>query len=235
MYNDKKVLAVIPARGGSKRLPNKNILDLAGKPLIAWTIEAAKKSKYIDTLIVSTDSQKIAKVCEKYGAKVPFMRPKELATDTANSIDVILHAIDFYKKLGLNYEYIILLQPTSPLRTAEDIDDAFESFGEDTKAVVSVCETEHPPLWSNTLPEDLSMKDFIRLKIKNKRSQDLPTYYRLNGAIYIADVEYMKINNGFIGEKTKAFIMPQERSVDIDSMVDFYFTEYLIKKNANNL
>ncbi len=229
MYNEKKVLAVIPARGGSKRLPKKNILNLAGKPLIAWTIEEAKKSKYIDKLIVSTDSTEIAEISKKYGAEVPFIRPKELASDTASSIDVILHAINFFKNKGDTYEYIVLLQPTSPLRKVDDIDKAFEMINKDTKAVVSVCETEHSPLWSNTLPNDLSMKDFIKPEIKNKRSQDLPKYYRLNGAVYISDVEYLLDNNGFIGDETKAFIMPQSRSVDIDSGIDLNLAEIIIK------
>ena len=173
MYNNKEVLAIIPARGGSKRLPGKNIKDLNGKPLIAWTIDAALRSKYIDKSVVSTDDEIIAEISQKYGAEVPFIRPKELATDTASSIDVILHAINFYKTKGEPFEYVILLQPTSPLRTTEDIDHAFEMLNEETKAIVSVCETEHPPLWSNTLPKDLSMKDFLAKEILNKRSQDL--------------------------------------------------------------
>jgi len=230
MYNNKKVLAIIPARGGSKRLPGKNIMDLNGKPLIAWTIEAAKKSQYIDKLIVSTDDEKISTISKKYGAEVPFIRPKELSSDTANSIDVIFHAINFYKEKSIEFEYILLLQPTSPLRITKDIDNAFKMISNDTKALVSVCETEHSPLWSNTLPDDLSMKDFIRPKIKNKRSQDLPKYYRLNGAIYISKIEYLKENNGFLGKNTKAFIMPQERSVDIDSEVDYEICKIIINK-----
>ncbi len=229
MYNNKRVLAIIPARGGSKRLPRKNILDLNGKPLIAWTIEAALKSRYIDKTIVSTDDKEIAEISDKYGAEVPFMRPKRLASDTASSVDVILHAINFYKEKGNNFEYIVLLQPTSPLRMDEDIDAAFEQLDDKTKAVVSVCETEHTPLWSNTLPADLSMKDFIRPEIKNVRSQDLPKYYRLNGAVYISEIGYFKDNIGFIGDRTVAFIMLQERSIDIDSVFDFLFCEFLMK------
>ena len=227
MINNKKILAIITARAGSKRLPNKNILDLAGKPLIAWTIDEAKKSKYIDKLIVSTDSEKIAEISKKYGTEVPFMRPKELADDNATSIDVIKHAIEFLGKD--KFDYILLLQPTSPLRTIDEIDNAIEMLDDNTKAVVSVCETEHSPLWSNTLPEDLSMKNFIRSEVKNKRSQDLPKYYRLNGAIYIAETKYFYKNNGFLGDKTKAYIMPQQSSIDIDSEIDFKLCEILIK------
>lgn len=229
MYNDKKVLAIIPARGGSKRLPGKNIMDLNGKPLIAWTIEAAKKSKNIDTIIVSTDETEIVEVSKHYGAKVPFIRPKELANDTTTSIDVILHAINYLKGKGDNFDYVILLQPTSPLRTSKDIDKTFKMLGNNTRAVISVCETEHSPLWSNTLPEDLSMKDFIRHEIKGMRSQDLPKYYRLNGAIYISDVEYLIENKGFLAKETKAFLMPQDRSVDIDTEMDFILANILLK------
>jgi CMP-N-acetylneuraminic acid synthetase len=227
VINNKKILAVITARAGSKRLPNKNILNLAGKPLIAWTIDEAKKSKYIDKLIVSTDSKKIAEISKYYGAEVPFMRPLKLAIDTADSISVLKHSIEFFKN---KFDYILLLQPTSPLRTVKDIDKAIIILNNKTKAVVSVCETEHSPLWSNILPEDLSMKNFIRSEIKNKRSQDLPKYYRLNGAIYIAETKYFYKNNGFLGDKTKAYIMSQQNSVDIDTELDFKFCEILINE-----
>ena len=227
MINNKKILAVITARAGSKRLPNKNILNLAGKPLIAWTIDEAKKSKYIDKLIVSTDSKKIAEISKYYGAEVPFMRPLKLAIDTADSISVLKHSIEFFKN---KFDYILLLQPTSPLRTVKDIDKAIIILNNKTKAVVSVCETEHSPLWSNILPEDLSMKNFIRSEIKNKRSQDLPKYYRLNGAIYIAETKYFYKNNGFLGDKTNAYVMSQQNSVDIDTELDFKFCEILINE-----
>ena len=221
----KKLLAVITARSGSKRLPNKNILNLAGKPLIAWTIEEALKIGIIDKLIVSTDSEKIAEISKQFGAEVPFLRPSILSNDEADSISVLKHVIKFYKS---EYNYILLLQPTSPLRSSEDIHNAFLLLSDSVKAVVSVCETEHPPLWSNTLPEDLSMRDFIREEIKNKRSQDLPKYYRINGAIYLAELNYFMENSGFIGSKTKAYIMPQNRSVDVDTELDFRICKQII-------
>jgi len=224
MINSKKILAVITARAGSKRLPNKNILDLAGKPLIAWTIEAALKSEYIDKIIVSTDSKEIAGTAIQYGAEVPFMRPDNLATDEASSIEVIRHTIDFFKG---EYDYVLLLQPTSPLRQTTDIDSAIKQLKENVKAVVSVCETEHSPLWSNTLPENLSMASFIKPEIKNKRSQDLPKFYRLNGAIYITEINYFFKVNGFIGNKTKAYIMSKKNSIDIDTELDFKLCEIL--------
>lgn len=228
MYNKKKILAVITARAESKRLLNKNILDLAGKPLIAWTIDEAKKSEYIDKIIVSTDGVRIAETSRRYGAEVPFVRPIELSSDTANSISVLKHSIEFFKD---EFDLVLLLQPTSPLRTYEDINNAIELLDEETKSVVSVCETEHSPLWSNTLPKDLSMADFIRPELKNKRSQDLPKYYRLNGAVYIADIKYFYQNNGFVGSDTKASVMAQINSIDIDTKLDFKLCETIILNN----
>ena len=226
MFKNKKILAVITARGGSKRLPNKNILDLDGKPLISYTIESAKKSKYIDKVIVSTDDNKIAEISKKYGAETPFIRPAELSNDTADSISVIKHSIEFFNK---EFDYVILLQPTSPLRKTEDIDGAIELLKSDIEAVVSVCEIDHSPLWANTLPEDKLMTSFIKEEVKNKRSQDLPTYYRLNGAIYIADIAYLYKLNGFIGNKTKAYVMSQNNSIDIDTELDFRLAEIILK------
>ena len=230
MINKKKILAVITARSGSKRLPNKNILDLAGKPLIAWTIEESKKSKYIDKLIVSTDSSEIAEISTRYKAEVPFIRPKELALDESDSLSVLKHSIKFFEG---EYNYILLLQPTSPLRKVKDIDKAIEMLSKKIKAVVSVCETEHSPLWTNTLPKDLSMKNFIRPEIKNKRSQDLPKYYRLNGAIYLSEIDYFIKNNGFFADNTKAYIMSQVSSIDIDVELDFLLVETILKNNIS--
>jgi len=227
MYNRKKILAVVTARGGSKRLPNKNILDLGGKPLISWTIAEALKSNYIDELIVSTDSKTIAEVAEEYGANVPFMRPKELSDDAATSVSVLKHAIE---ALNREFDYIMLLQPTSPLRRVADIDTSIQMLSNETKAVVSVTNVSHSPLWSNTLPADLSMKKFIRDEIKNKRSQDLPPYFRLNGAIYISEIDYFNEINGFIGDLTKAYIMKEERSIDIDSKLDLDFCKLLLER-----
>jgi len=227
MINNKKILAVITARAGSKRLPNKNILDLFGKPLIAWSIDAAKESKYLDKIIVSTDSDIIKDISINQGAEIPFLRPKTLASDTADSISVLKHAIEFYDK---EFEYIVLLQPTSPLRTVDDIDKAIELLDANTKAIVSVCKTEHSPLWSNTLPSDYSMKNFIKKEMRNIRSQDLPPYYRLNGALYIANINYLYKNNGFLGEQTKAYIMSIENSIDIDTELDFLMVETILKR-----
>jgi len=232
MYKGKNILGLIPARGGSKGLPGKNIKPLLGKPLIAWTIGQALASKYLDRVVVSTDNEGIAEISKKYGADVPFIRPKELAEDNAKGIDVVLHAIDWLKKSDRRkqYDLLMLLQPTSPLRKSEDIDKAIELlFLKKAKAIVSVCEVNHHPLWVNTLSEDGCMKDFIRKEIMNKNRQELPVFYRLNGAIYLAYCNYIKEQKSFISNETFAYIMPREMSIDIDSKVDFKLAEILIK------
>jgi len=228
-----KILVIIPARSGSKGLPGKNIKKLCGRPLIAWTIEQAKSYENIDRIIVSTDDLKIADIAKRYGAEVPFIRPADLANDTASTIDVIFHAINWFKKHeGYHPGYIMLLQPTSPFRTAEDIKNSITILrNKNTQAVVSVCETDHHPWWSNTLDKDNSMKDFLRPGILNKRRQDLPIFYRINGAIYLSEKEYLYENNGFFGPDTFAYKMSKERSIDIDTELDFKFSE-MVMKNA---
>jgi CMP-N-acetylneuraminic acid synthetase len=226
-----KFLAIITARAGSKRLLNKNSLNLAGKPLIAWTIEAAKKTKYISEVVVSTDSLEIKEIAEEFGATVPFIRPENLSNDTASSFDVVEHCINFYQtQLNQFFDYVILLQPTSPLRTSVDIENAIQLlYKKNADAIVSVCETEHSPLWSNTIDETLSLKHFLRDEVKNKRSQDLPMYYRLNGAIYICKTdELLKQKTFFLKQKCFAYIMDKETSVDIDTSLDFKMAEFLI-------
>jgi CMP-N,N'-diacetyllegionaminic acid synthase len=181
--DNKSFLAIIPARGGSKRLPRKNVLDLAGKPLIAWTIDAAKSSKYIDSIVVTSDDAEILQVAKDLSVDT-IKRPVELASDTATTFDAIEHTI---QQVHGKYDFVILLQPTSPLRTAKHIDEAIELLAHrNTDAVISVCETDHSPLWSNTISKDGSLEGFISEDIKNNRGQDLPFYFRLNGAIYIS-------------------------------------------------
>jgi CMP-N-acetylneuraminic acid synthetase len=225
-----RYLAVIPARGGSKRLPRKNVMPLLGKPLIGWTIEAALGCARLGEVMVSTDSPEIHEVSLAAGAAVPFLRPATLATDTASSMDVIRHAVEFYRtERKRAFEYLVLLQPTSPLRGSADIDaalDLLESKGAD--AVVSVCEMDHSPLWSNVLPENLSLEGFIREEVKNRRSQDLPKHYRINGALYVCRVERMLAENTlFLASNIFAHVMPKAKSVDIDDAVDFRIAEVL--------
>jgi N-acylneuraminate cytidylyltransferase/CMP-N,N'-diacetyllegionaminic acid synthase len=226
-----KLLYLITARGGSKGLPGKNILPLHSKPLIAWSIEAAQQAQHKGQLVVSTDSEEIANVARSYGAEVPFIRPAALAIDSASSMDVIMHALDFYSANGENFDYVVLLQPTSPLRRVTDIDAALDFLAErKAEAVVSVCSAEHHPLWSNTLPPDGNMKDFIRPEVKGKNRQQLPSAYRINGAIFIASPTYLKEFNSFIADRTFAYEMPAEASVDIDSEIDFAFAELLLQR-----
>ncbi|MDO8454884.1 MAG: acylneuraminate cytidylyltransferase family protein [Sulfurimonas sp.] len=230
MFNGKKILAIILARGGSKRLPNKNILPLGGKPLIAWSIDEAKKSKYIDTVMVTTDSLEIYDVALKHGAELPFLRPAELAQDETKSIDVILHALDFYKEE--KFDDVIIFQPTSPLRDVDDIDGAIEFFyAKNATSVVGVCEVEHSPLWSNTLDESLSMDNFLDDKYNNFRSQDLPVYYRINGAFYMSKIDsVIEKKSFFIKQDIYAYVMSQEHSADIDTKLDFIIAEALLKQ-----
>jgi len=224
---NKTFLAIIPARGGSKRLPRKNILDLCGKPLISWSIEAALKSKYISKVVVSSDDEEILNISSNFGADI-IKRPYELANDTATTFDAIKHTIENVEK----YDYIVLLQPTSPLRNAKHIDEAIELLEiKNADAVVSVCEMDHSPLWSNTLPEDGNMRSFLREEILNKRSQDLEKYYRLNGAVYICKTDKLLENKSFfLKDNIFAYIMDRKSSIDIDEEVDFEIAKVLINK-----
>jgi CMP-N,N'-diacetyllegionaminic acid synthase len=228
VLNNKRFLAIIPARGGSKRLPRKNILDLAGKPLISWTIEAARQSKYLDGIIVSTDDEEIAEVASSCGASV-VIRPDDLASDTASSLDVVFHAIE---SQVINYDYILLLQPTSPLRSYNHINEAIELlFDKKADAVVSVCETEHSPLWANVLPENGNMDNFLVSDVKNKRSQDLPSFYTLNGALYLVDKNKLQSEKSFFLDKnTYAYLMSREDSIDIDTLLDFQIADLIMNK-----
>jgi len=224
----KSVLAIIPARGGSKRLPRKNVLSLAGKPLIVWTIEAAQKTKYIDRIIVSTDDQEIVAVSKKAGAEI-IIRHDDLASDTATSFDVVKHVID---TIDEKYDFTLLLQPTSPLRTEHHIDEACELLiQKNADAIISVTEMDHSPLWANTLPEDGDMGHFLKAEIIGKRSQDLQKYYRLNGAIYICRTEKLLTEKSFfISDKIFAYKTIKETSVDIDEYSDLLFAQWLLSQ-----
>ncbi|MDP1604438.1 MAG: acylneuraminate cytidylyltransferase family protein [Legionella sp.] len=235
MYNGKTFLAIIPARGGSKRLPRKNVLDLGGKPLIAWTIEAALGCPFLDEVLVTTDDEEIAEVAKRYGANVPFLRPPELASDTAISFDVIKHAINFYKiERGKEFDFVMLLQPTSPFRSTQNISEAIELRVEkNADAIISVCEVEHSPLWMNTLPADHSMAKFIREDVKNKRSQELNTFYRLNGAIYLCNIKVLLEKKSFFTDYAiYAYLMSLECSVDIDTNMDLLLAISIVQNNT---
>lgn len=232
MINGNTVLAIIPARGGSKRLPNKNILDFAGKPLIVWTIETGFKSEYIDEVFVTSDSDKIIDIAKKNGANI-IKRPQELATDEASSFSVIEHALN---EIDIDYNFTILLQPTSPLRNNRHVDEAFELLiKQKADAVISVSEMDHSPLWSNILPPDGSMDRFLNNDVLNIRSQDLEKYYRLNGAIYICTTgRLLEEKTFFIKDNIYAYKMDQYESVDIDKEIDFQYAKFLIENLHTN-
>lgn len=224
-----KNIAIIPARSGSKGLRDKNIKLLDGKPLMAYTIEAAKASGQFDVIHVSTDSERYAEIAGNYGADVPFLRDQDLAGDTANTWDVLRAVLRKYEDLEKKFDMVTLLQPTSPLRDAEDIKGACELFEKkNADSVVSVCMTEHSPLLCNTLDGNLSMKDFIDME-KVGRRQGLPDYYRLNGAIYIQKVPLMMEGATLYGDKSYAYVMKKEKSVDIDDAFDFLMAEAVVK------
>lgn len=225
MYKKKNFLAIIPARAGSKRLPNKNILKLKSKPLIVWSIEAGLDSKYIDKVIVTSDSDKILDISKDNKANT-IKRPMYLASDTSSSFDAIKHTIENTEY----YDYIVLLQPTSPLRKVSHIDKAIEFLSDkNADAIVSVCEMDHSPLWSNTIEEDLSLTKFLKTDVINKRSQDLETFYRINGAIYICKTDkLLEEQSFFLKRNIFAFKMDKESSVHIDEEIDFKLAEILI-------
>lgn len=221
-------IAIIPARGGSKRLPGKNIKNLAGKPMIAWTIEAAIESQVFDHVFVSTDDEKIAEVARNAGAQVPFLRPEKLASDEATTNDVVTHLVEWVEsEYNQQVSTIAILQPTSPLRNAQHIKEAMQLMEEKSaKAVVSVCEVEYSIQFCNTLSKDGSMDGFIKPE-NLKRTQDLEPYYRLNGAIYLFERNYVNRLGELYSEGTYAYLMLASVSVDVDTLEDFKLLEYI--------
>lgn len=224
-------LAIIPARSGSKGLKDKNIKLLNGKPLLSYTIEAAIESDLFDEIMVSTDSEEYADVAKKWGANVPFLRSNELSNDTASSWDVVKEVIEGYKNLGDEFDTVALLQPTSPLRTSNDIVDGYKVLKEKAaNFVVGVCEIDHSPLWSNTLPENLSMENFIRPDVVEMPRQSIPVYYRINGALYIIKVDYLMRTPNIYGDRSFASVMRKENSIDIDDQMDFEFAKLMLNQ-----
>jgi CMP-N-acetylneuraminic acid synthetase len=218
-------VAVIPARGGSKGIPRKNLAPLAGRPLIAYTIEAARQARSVDRVLVSTDDREIAEVAQREGAEAPFLRPADLAGDDVPGVDVALHALDWLAEHeGAEPEYVVFLQPTSPLRTAEDIDAAVDRLrGGDADAVVSVTPTAHHPYWAKRVLPDGRLADFLEAGEWQRRPrQELPPACVLNGAIYAARRAFLVANRSYYGERTAAYVMPPERSLDVDTPWDLY-------------
>lgn len=230
MINNKKVLAIIPARGGSKGIPKKNIKELNEKPLIAYTIEEALKSKYIDRLVVSTDDDQIANISKKYGGEIPFLRPKELAKDNTPGIDPIIHCVNWLKENeGYNSDYVMCLQCTSPFRTVDHIDEAIERLIiEEEDSIVSVCESEVNPYWMKKIING-RLSNFVENNNFYSRRQELPQVYRLNGAIYLAKTKLLLTIKNWYTEDTLPYIMDRISSIDIDNKFDFNFAEILLR------
>ncbi len=223
-----KVLGLIPARGGSKGIPRKNIRPIAGRPLIAWTIEIALKSNRLASVVVSTDDQEISEVARRHGAQIPFMRPSELAQDDTPGVDPVLHALDVLPE----FDAVLLMQPTSPLRVVDDIDGIIR-LAEQTGAgcVVSVAQPSQHPYWMYLLDSGQRLQSFVAAKHVTRR-QDLPPVYAANGALYFARREWLESRRTFIAADTVGYIMPAERSVDLDSSLDWKLAELLLKERS---
>ena len=229
MYYNSRILAFIPARGGSKGIPGKNIIPLIGKPLIAYTIEAAKASNYIDDVIVSTDSTEIAEIAKTYGADVPCMRPAQLAEDTSATIDAILYKINFLCNKGRYYDILVLLQPTQPLRTVWHIDKAIQCYFEQgERPLVSVSPVSDHPILIRSIGINGELTPLLNCN-STVRRQDMPSFYRVNGCIYINKIDYLTTKTSF-NDNPVPFIMDKQYSVDIDEPEDLALAEFYLKK-----
>ncbi|MBY0540640.1 MAG: acylneuraminate cytidylyltransferase family protein [Campylobacterales bacterium] len=226
------MIAIVPARGGSKGLPGKNIKNLLGKPMIAYTIEEALKSKYITEVIISTDCNEIEKVAIKYGAKSPFLRPEYLATDSAKAIDNYIYTIDrLNKEFTYDIKDFVLLQPTSPLRTVEDIDKSIELFKDkNADSVISYTEEHHPIEWHKYITQDGKFKNIFEEKLLNR--QEIKKSYFPNGAVFVFGYELIK-QGRYYSDNSYAYVMPRNRSVDVDTIEDFRYIEFLLQERSN--
>jgi N-acylneuraminate cytidylyltransferase len=219
------VLALIPARGGSKGLPRKNVLPLGGKPMIGWTIEAALGANCVSRVVLSSDDDEIIETAANFGCDVPFVRPDSLSSDYSSTMDVIMHALDQLP----GFDYVILLQPTSPLRHAQDIDNAFSLMcAQGAPACVSICSVDESPYWMFQLEGQGRLRQVLQLPSGITRRQDLPSVFYLNGAVYIADVKWLRREKNFISSDTVGYVMPRSRSLDIDTSEDFMKASELI-------
>jgi len=237
VYKGKTILGLIPARGGSKGLPRKNVALLAGKPLIAWTIEQARSSRYLDRIVVSSDDSEIMSVAGRYGAEVPFRRPAALAADDAGSIDTVIHSVEFFRSSGTLFDYLVLLEPTSPLREAEDIDNCVELLVDDGrgKSVVSVSRLEgmHPAF--NVVIDGAT--GFLRnidggSSFTALRRQDLPDVYYFEGTVYMSEVSFLLKKKTFYHELTLPYVVPKWKAVEIDDIYDLVCAEAILKMRS---
>ena len=225
-----KILGLITARGGSKGIPKKNVRLLAGKPLIAWTIEAALLSRHLSRVIVSTDDLEIAEISRQWGAKVPFMRPAELAQDDSPHVPVVTHAFHWLESHEkAQFDYALVLQPTSPLRSSGDIDNAIQlALEKDADSVISVCEAPSHPYQTKRVVDD-KLQNFISIPEGYLPRQELPPAYAVNGAIYLVGRDVIVNNHTFYTDRTYAYVMPPERSLDIDTPWDLYLAELILR------
>ena len=230
MIGEARVLAVVAARGGSKGLPVKNLADVGGRPLIAWSIDAGRASRYIDRLILSTDDAAIAAAGRRLGCEVPFLRPAELASDDARIEDGLIHALD---AVGESFDLLVLLQPTSPLRLGADIDGCIEQCAQgDTPACVSVCEPSNSPYWMVRLDAADRLSALYPDWFDSPRRQELPTVYAQNGAVYVARVPWFRRHRTFFAAETRGYVLPPERSVDVDSQLDLWLAEACLRQRS---
>lgn len=227
MIDGMKVLGLITARGGSKRIPLKNIKSMAAQPLITYTIEAAKESRYIDEIVVSTEDERIATIAREWGAAVPFKRPEALATDEARSIDVVIHAIAELVKMGKSFDLVVLLQPTSPLRISNDIDGALERYIEcGCRSVVSVSTVSESPVLYRTMDATGTLSSLLDV-CSTVRKQDMPTYYKVNGAVYVNRCSELDTTTS-LNDNPIGYLMPESRAIDIDEIADFEQAEKIL-------
>lgn len=239
MYKKRKVLGLIPARGGSKGLPKKNILALGGKPLIAWTIGQALASKYLDAVVVSTDSKEIARIATKYGALTPFIRPEKLATDSASSMEVVYHALDFLAGQGQKYDYVALLEPTSPLRKSNDLDNAIKTLIDaknkaDSLISLGQIALEHP-IYAKKITKNKYIRPYFETEAKYSRRQDLPIAYFPYGVIYLSKVSSLRNTNTFYQKRTIAYFIERWQNFEIDDEIDLMLVEKILSFRNNKI
>ena len=224
------LLALVPARGGSKGIPRKNLKIFCGKPLIAWTIEAANQAPSVDKTVVTTEDAEIAELALNLGAEVPFMRPAELATDHTPGIAPVLHALEQLPE----YEWVLLLQPTSPLRAVQDIENMWTFCQQrQVDSVVSVSRVTTPPSLMYYRDNSDVLEPVLHSQPKGSRRQDFPDTFAINGALYLARAEWLRAQDSFVTEDTLGFEMPAERSVDIDTPDDWRWAEFLMAKECS--
>jgi CMP-N-acetylneuraminic acid synthetase len=236
MISNKRVIAIIPARGGSKGLPGKNIRPIGGKPLIAWSIEQARQSRYVDAVVVTTDSQDIADVALGCGAEVPFLRPEHLASDTASSVDTVLHALDYYRDtLGQTFDYVVLLEPTSPLREPDDIDNMLVkllSHEDEFDAIVSVGEVHEHPSIMKRLEGNTMLPFHADLKMASRRQDNVPAYFPY-GVAYIVAAATLYSLRTFYPPRATFFEIKRHQCFEIDDLCDFLVVETVMKQEWN--